>query len=43
MESMSMTDVGIYTVEDLHAYREERGDMTIQLIEGELVVSPSPR
>ncbi|MCK0112864.1 Uma2 family endonuclease [Ornithinimicrobium sp. F0845] len=39
---MSMTEVGIYTVEDLHAYREQRDDMTVQLIEGELVVSPSP-
>ncbi|MGO0575884.1 Uma2 family endonuclease [Ornithinimicrobium panacihumi] len=39
---MSITDVGIYTVEDLHAYREERDDMTVQLIEGELIVSPSP-
>lgn len=43
METMSMTEVGIYTVEDLHAYREERRDMTIQLIEGELIVSPTPR
>ncbi|OLT41829.1 hypothetical protein BJF86_02105 [Serinicoccus sp. CNJ-927] len=42
MESMSMTEVGIYTVEDLYAYREQRDDMTIQLIEGELVVSPGP-
>ncbi|MCK0112863.1 Uma2 family endonuclease [Ornithinimicrobium sp. F0845] len=39
---MSMTEVGIYTVEDLYAYREQRDDMTVQLIEGELVVSPSP-
>lgn len=38
----SMTEVGVYTVEDLYAYREQRDDMTIQLIEGELVVSPSP-
>ncbi|GAA5164263.1 Uma2 family endonuclease [Ornithinimicrobium tianjinense] len=38
----SMTEVGVYTVEDLYAYREERDDMTIQLIEGELIVSPSP-
>lgn len=42
METMSMTEVGIYTVEDLYAYREQREDMTVQLIEGELVVSPSP-
>ena len=38
----SMTEVGVYTVEDLYAYREQRDDMTVQLIEGELVVSPSP-
>lgn len=38
----NMTEVGVYTVEDLYAYREERDDMTVQLIEGELVVSPSP-
>ena len=43
MGTMSMTEVGISTVEDLHAYREERRDMTIQLIEGELIVSPTPR
>jgi len=42
METMSITEVGIYTVEDLHAYREQRDDMTVQLIEGELIVSPSP-
>lgn len=42
MGAMSMTEVGIYTVEDLYAYREQRQDMTIQLIEGELVVSPGP-
>lgn len=42
MGGMSTTEVGIYTVEDLYAYREERGDMTVQLLEGELVVSPSP-
>lgn len=42
MGAMSMTEVGVYTVEDLYAYREQRDDMTIQLIEGELVVSPSP-
>ena len=41
METMS-SEVGIYTVEDLHAYREQRDDMTVQLIEGELIVSPSP-
>lgn len=39
---MSITDVGIYTVEDLHAYREQRDDMTVQLIDGELIVSASP-
>ncbi|USQ79861.1 Uma2 family endonuclease [Ornithinimicrobium faecis] len=39
---MSITEVGIYTVEDLHAYREQRDDMTVQLIDGELIVSPSP-
>lgn len=38
----SMTEVGVYTVEDLYSYREQRDDMTIQLIEGELVVAPSP-
>lgn len=38
----SMTEVGIYTVEDLHAFREERDDLTVQLIEGEFIVSPSP-
>jgi len=42
METMSITEVGIYTVEDLRAYREQRDDMTVQLIEGELIVSPSP-
>ncbi|KUG57151.1 hypothetical protein AVL62_15295 [Serinicoccus chungangensis] len=42
MGAMSITEVGIYTIEDLYAYREQRDDMTIQLIEGELVVSPSP-
>ncbi len=43
MGSMSsMTEVGVYTVEDLYAYRERRDDMTVQLIEGELIVSPSP-
>ena len=42
MVSMSILDVGVYTVEDLHAYREQRRDMTVQLIAGELVVSPSP-
>lgn len=42
MGIMSITEVGIYTVEDLYAYREQRGDMTVQLIAGELVVSPSP-
>lgn len=42
MEVMSMTEVGVYTVEDLYAYREQLDDMTVQLIEGELVVSPSP-
>lgn len=42
METMSITEVGIYTVEDLHAYREQRDDMTVQLIDGELIVSPSP-
>lgn len=42
METMSITEVGIYTVEDLHAYREEGDDMTVQLIEGDLIVSPSP-
>ncbi|WP_256840167.1 Uma2 family endonuclease [Ornithinimicrobium faecis] len=39
---MSITEVGIYTVEDLHAYREQREDMTVQLIDGELIWSPSP-
>lgn len=39
---MSLMDVGSFTVEDLHAYREQRQDMTIQLLDGELVVSPSP-
>lgn len=38
----SMTEVGVYTLEDLYEYREQRDDMTVQLIEGELVVSPSP-
>ncbi|QDO86904.1 Uma2 family endonuclease [Ornithinimicrobium ciconiae] len=42
METMSISEVGIYTVEDLYAYREQRDDMTVQLIEGELIVSPSP-
>lgn len=42
METMSISEVGIYTVEDLHAYREQRQDWTVQLIEGELIVSPSP-
>lgn len=42
METMSISEVGIYTVEDLHAYREQRQDMTVQLIDGELIVSPSP-
>jgi Uma2 family endonuclease len=37
-----MTEVGVYTVEDLYAYREQRDDMTVQLIEGELIVSPGP-
>lgn len=39
---MSLMDVGSFTVEDLHAYREQRPDMTVQLLDGELVVSPSP-
>lgn len=38
----SMTEVGVYTVEDLHDYREQRDDATVQLIEGELIVSPGP-
>lgn len=43
METMSsMADVGVYTVEDLYAFREQRDDMTVQLLEGELVVAPSP-
>lgn len=42
MGTMSLMDVGRFTVEDLHAYREQRQDPTVQLIEGELVVSPSP-
>lgn len=42
MGIMSISEVGIYSVEDLHAYREQRGDMTVQLIDGELIVSPSP-
>lgn len=42
MGTMSLMDVGSFTVEDLHAYREQRQDMTIQLLEGEFLVSPSP-
>ena len=42
MGSMSLMDVGIYTVEDLHAYREQRDDFVIQLIDGELVMTPGP-
>lgn len=43
MRSMSsLTEVDVYTVEDLHRFREQRDDMTLQLLEGELVVSPSP-
>lgn len=42
METMSISEVGIYLVEDLYAYREQRDDMTVQLIDGELIVSPSP-
>lgn len=42
MGTVSITEVGVYTVADLHAYRELRQDMTVQLIEGELIVSPSP-
>lgn len=38
----SMTEVGVYTIADLHAYREERRDWTVQLIDGELIVSPGP-
>ncbi|MGO0577101.1 hypothetical protein [Ornithinimicrobium panacihumi] len=38
----SMTKVGVYTVEDLHAYREARRDWTVQLIDGELIVGPGP-
>lgn len=36
-------EVGVYTVEDLYVYRERVDDMTVELIEGEFVVSPSPR
>ena len=42
MGTMSLMDVGSFTVEDLYAYREQRDDMTVQLIEGEFGVSPSP-
>lgn len=42
MGTMSITEVGVYTVEDLYAFREQRGDVTVQLIEGELIVSPGP-
>lgn len=42
MGTMSLMDVGGFTVEDLYAYRERSEDMTIQLIEGEFIVSPSP-
>lgn len=42
MEAMSLMEIGVYTVEDLHAFREQRDDLTIQLIEGEIVMSPSP-
>ena len=42
MGTMSLMDVGSFTVEDLYAYRERTEDMTIQLIEGEIIVSPSP-
>ena len=42
MGTMSLMDVGSFTIEDLYAYREQREDMTIQLIEGEFIVSPSP-
>ncbi len=39
----SMTEVGVYTVEDLNACRERHGDgWAAQLIQGELIVSPSP-
>lgn len=37
-----LTEVGVYTVEDLYAYREQQDDMSVQLLEGELIVSPSP-
>ncbi|MGD8149521.1 Uma2 family endonuclease [Ornithinimicrobium sp. Y1694] len=39
---MTITEVGIYTVDDLHAYREERPNLVVQLVEGELVVAPGP-
>ena len=42
METMTLMDVGVYTVEDLHALREQRDDFTVQLIEGEIVMTPSP-
>lgn len=42
METMSLMDVGSFTVEDLAIYREKWQDMTVQLLDGELVVSPSP-
>ena len=42
MGIMSLMDLGSFTVEDLLEYRERVDDMTVQLIEGEIVVSPSP-
>ena len=37
METMSLMDVGSFTVEDLAIYREKWQDMTVQLLDGELV------
>lgn len=43
MVGMSVLELGRSSVEDLRAYRERTDDMRVQLIEGELIVSPSPR
>lgn len=42
MDTVSLMDVGIYTVQDLAALREQRDDLTVQLIDGEIVMTPSP-
>lgn len=42
MGAMSLMDVGIYTLEDLPVFRDTWSEFTIQLIDGELVMTPSP-